>query len=99
MTGLHPDVMLGVKLSATIARGKYDDPEPTIEELYRLAGDRTDILAKETGTWAGWHDGERDTQRMVDALKTIPGIVPWYKVGQQRRNAPRHGTHDYPQRS
>lgn len=66
------------------------DPAPVLEELYRLAGDRLDILAMEAGTWAGFYDAPA-THVLAEALRTIPGTAEWVEVGRRRRSAGTHG--------
>lgn len=52
---LDPETTLGVNLSAICSRNRYtDDPGPVIAELIETAGDRTDVLAREAGTSAGF---------------------------------------------
>ncbi|MGX9348179.1 hypothetical protein [Microbacterium sp. KNMS] len=95
--GLSPDVALGVRLSAIMSRARWTrDAGPVLEELYRVAGDRLDVLAMEAGTWAGFYDSPsthegRSSQVLVDALRTIPGVEPWIEVGRRRRSAGSHG--------
>lgn len=89
--GLSPDTLLGVKLSGILARNQYtSNPDAVIDELYAAAGDRLDILAMETGTWAGFHEADEHMQTLARALWEIPGVGPWIKVGRERRNAGRH---------
>lgn len=93
---LHPDVQLGVHLSAICSRNEYTtNPEPVIDELLATAGDRADILAQEAGTWAGFQEGDVSCRPLVQALRQLPGVGPWIKIGRERRSAPPHGTRDY----
>ena len=69
---LDPDTMLGVTISATISRHRYDkDPTDLITELLQLAGDRGDILAQEAGRWAGFYGEDLGVQpELVAALRS-----------------------------
>jgi len=89
---LHPDVALGIRLSAICSRHRYTtDPQPVIDELLATAGDRADILAAETGSWAGYYDGP-DTHTLAAALIAhIPGAADWVHLGRARRTVPIHG--------
>lgn len=90
---LHPDVALGIHLSAICSRHRYTtDPQPVIDELLATAGDRADILATETGSWAGYYDSP-DTHTLAAALIAhLPGAADWVHVGRAWRAAPIHGT-------
>lgn len=89
---LDPDTALGVKLSAICSRSRYTtDPAPVIAELLETAGDRTDILAEEAGTWSGFFDSEH-THTLAVALLEIPGAAEWAVVGRERRGTPWHST-------
>lgn len=90
---LHPDVLLGVQLSAICSRHRYDrDPAPAIAELLAAAGDRTDILVMEAGRWAGYYDDEHTAALAAAIVAEIPGAAAWMGKGVRRRAAPAHGT-------
>lgn len=90
---LHPDVLLGVQLSAICSRHRYDhDTAPVIMELLTAAGDRTDILAMEVGRWAGYYDDEHSAVLVAAIVTEIPGAAAWTADGARRRAAPAHGT-------
>lgn len=89
---LDPDTLLSIALSAICSRNQYtDDPGPVIAELTATAGDRTDLLAREAGTWSGFYDDEY-THTLAVALLEIPGAGEWIALGQKRRAAPWHST-------
>lgn len=89
---LDADTALSVKLSAICSRNRYvDDPAPVIAELLDVAGDKTEILAREVGTWAGFHDSEY-THALAVALLQIPGAAEWVAQGAYRRSIPDHRT-------
>lgn len=98
---LDPDTMLGVTISATISRHRYDkDPTDLIGELRELAGDRADILAQEAGRWAGYYGEDLGVQpALVDALRSLPGAEEWVALGHQRRAAGGHSAPNPPERS
>lgn len=88
---LSPDTRLDVDLSAICSRNRYThDPGPVLDELRATAGDRTDTLARVTGTWAGYFDDEH-TATLTTALRTIDGTAPWVEVGRERRGRAPHG--------
>lgn len=90
---LHPDVLLGVQLSAICSRHRYDhDTAPVIAELLAAAGDRADILAMEAGRWAGYYDDEHSAALVAAIVTEIPGAAAWTADGARRRAAPAHGT-------
>lgn len=90
---LDPLTMLAITLSATISRHKYtDDPAPVIAEQQQLAGEHTDILAKEAGRWAGFHETDPHCTVLVAALKEIPGASEHVQLGRDRFRAPTHRT-------
>jgi hypothetical protein len=99
MTGpLHPTTVLGIRLSAICTRHQFTkDPRPAIDELIEAAADRGDILAREAGTWAGFHEGDEDRAPLVQALLGIPGAQQWAEAGRATRDAGQHRTID-PQR-
>ncbi|WP_404474876.1 hypothetical protein [Microbacterium aerolatum] len=89
---LDPDTALGVRLSAICSRNRYThDPGPVLAELLEAAGDKTEILAREVGTWAGFHDSEY-THALVAALLEIPGAAAWESSGRERRTMGWHST-------
>jgi hypothetical protein len=70
---LSPDKKLELELDATCTRNQFTrDPAPVIAELVAIAGERTDLLAKVAGMWAGFSDGEH-THDLAVALLDIPG--------------------------
>ncbi|WP_139168120.1 hypothetical protein [Microbacterium enclense] len=90
---LHPDVALGIQLSAICSRNRYtQDPGPVIAELLEAAGDRGDVLAYEAGRWAGYYDDEHTAVLVAAIMEGIPGAAEWAPVGRARRSAPPHGT-------
>ncbi|MCI9857117.1 hypothetical protein [Microbacterium proteolyticum] len=90
---LHPDVALGMHLSAICSRNRYtSDPAPVIAKLLAVAGDRGDVLAFEVGRWAEYYD-EKHTAVLVAAIVDgIPCAAEWTHEGRARRGAPSHGT-------
>lgn len=88
---MHPDTALSVELSAIMARNRYTtNPAPVITELTQTAGARTDLLAQEAGTWAGFHEHDPNTRTLTTALQTIPGADGWVQVGRDRRKTGSH---------
>ena len=93
---LNADRLLGVKLSAIMSRNRYTtDPGPVLDELRKLAGERTDILAMEAGTWVGFYETEKYGAVLIKALRTLPDLEPWIAVGRQRFNDGRHTTQGF----
>jgi hypothetical protein len=90
-TRLSPDTLLDIHPSAICSRNQYThhDPGPVIDELRRVAGDRTDILAHVAGTWAGYFDAEH-THILAAALTKIEGAAEWVPLGKRRRSLPPH---------
>lgn len=87
---LTPDVLLDIRLSAICSRNQYaHDPTPLIDELRRIAGERTDILARVAGTWAGYYDDEY-TCPLATALRDLPGAETWTALSKHRRGIPPH---------
>lgn len=87
---LHPDVALSIRLSAIMSRHRYThDPGPVIDELYKTAGDRFDLLAVEVGGWIGYYEDEH-VRILCDALRELPGLEPWIALGQHRRRTLGH---------
>lgn len=94
MTGpLHPDVRLGVHLSAIMCRNQYThDPAPVIAELYETAGGRTDILTDEVGRWVGFYEDDY-TRDLAAALRALPlDMDASIELGRRRRHAGSHTT-------
>lgn len=90
---LHPDVMLGIRLSTICSRNRYEtDTAPVIAELLEVAGDRGDVLAMEAGKWAGYYDDEHTAALVAAIISEVPGAVDWAHEGRARRSAPAHGT-------
>lgn len=90
---LHPDVMLGIRLSTICSRNRYEsDTAPVIAELLEVAGDRGDVLAYEVGRWAGYYDEEHTAALVSAIMAEIPGAAKWALVGRRRRLAPVHGS-------
>lgn len=90
---LHPDVMLGIRLSTICSRHRYEtDTAPVIAELLEVAGDRGDVLAYDVGRWAGYYDEEHTAALVAAIIAEIPGAAEWAEVGRQRRAAPIHGS-------
>lgn len=82
---LHPDVALSVTLSAICARNRYvTDAGPVLAELRAAAGDREDVLAEVSGTWAGFNETDTHAGALVTALRSIPGTEAWVAVGRTR---------------
>ncbi|ALX65551.1 hypothetical protein [Microbacterium sp. XT11] len=90
---LDPDTHLGVRLSAIMARHAYTKhPEAVVDELYRIAGERLDILAEEVGVWIGFHESEH-TRDLTAALRRLPlDLDAWIETGRERRRAGHHST-------
>ena len=94
MTGpLHPDVRLGVHLSAIMCRNQYThDPAPVIAELCETAGDRDDILTTEVGRWIGFYEDDY-TRDLATALRALPlDLDDAIALGRHRRSLPDHRT-------
>jgi hypothetical protein len=95
---LSPDKMLATELSAIMGRNQFTkDPAPVIDELRAAAGRRRDILAHEVGLWIGFYDAP-DTRTLADALRAAFAdldLAPGIKLGEERRQRPSHGTHDF----
>ncbi len=88
---LTPEDRLDVHLSAICSRNRYTtDPWPVIDELRQAAGDRTDVLARVAGSWAGYFEDEH-TATLAAALRTIDDATPWVADGRERRGRPTHG--------
>lgn len=82
---------LDVLLSAICSRNRYTRaPGPVLDELRAAAGDRTEILARVAGSWAGYFDDEH-TAVLAAALRTIEGTAAWVEVGRDRRGRAPHG--------
>ena len=90
---LHPDVALGVHLSAICSRNRYTkDPGPVIAELLEVAGDRGHVLAFEVGRWAGYYDDENTAVLVAAIMRDVTGAAEWAPAGRAKRSAPAHGT-------
>ncbi|MFB7844839.1 hypothetical protein [Microbacterium sp. NPDC056052] len=69
---LNRDTQLSIAIGAVMSRNEYtQDPAPVIDELYRVAGGRLDLLAAEVGLWVGSND-DQYRARLVAALRTLP---------------------------
>lgn len=89
---LSPERLLSVHLDAICSRNRYTtDPAPVIAELYATAGDRLDILAEAVGTWVGYFEDDY-IRTLCAALRELPDLEPWIRVGQERRSIPDHRT-------
>jgi hypothetical protein len=92
MSRLSPDTLLSIHLGTIISRAQYtSNPEPVIAELLETAGDRVEVLREAVGTWIGFYEDDY-TRTLCDALRTIPGVEPWIRVGVERRAIPDHRT-------
>jgi len=91
--GLHPDVALSIHIGAVMSRNRYTrDPERVISELYAVAGDRLDILAREAGSWIGFYEDE-NTRDLTDALHALPlDLDDAIAHGRSRRLSGTHTT-------
>lgn len=90
---LHPNVLLGIHLSAICSRHRYDrDTAPVIAQLLEMAGERADVLAMEAGRWAGYYGDEHTAALVAAIVAEIPGAADWTAEGAKRRSAPPHGT-------
>lgn len=90
---LHPDIMLGIRLSTICSRNQYEtDTAPVISQLLEAAGDRVDVLAMEAGKWAGYYDTDHTAALVAAIIADIPGAAEWVDAGRQRRAAPTHGS-------
>jgi len=91
--GLHPDTLLGIKISCVMSRNQYtSDPGPVIEELYAVGGGRVDLLAQEVGRWIGFYEDDY-TRTLATALRALPlDMQDAIERGQNRRSAPHHRT-------
>lgn len=89
----HPDVLLGIQLSAICSRNRYTrDPGPVIAELVLIAGERGDVLAFEVGRSAGYYDDEHTAALVTEILRDIPRAAEWAPLGRSKRAPPAHGT-------
>jgi len=72
---LDPDTALGIKIGATISRDRYEtDPaeiQRIINDIYKIAGDRLDILTEEVGRFTGFYE-DQHTITLTTALRTLP---------------------------
>lgn len=76
---------MSVMVDAICSRNRYtNDPQPVIDELRELTGDRVDILTESVGTWVGFFEDEQ-TQTLCTGLRALPGLEPWIVLGQSRR--------------
>jgi hypothetical protein len=92
MGRLSKATLLDIELSAICTRNQYThDPGPVIDELRRVAGKRTDLLAMVAGMWAGYYRNPYTTE-LADALLQIPGATEWVPLGVKRRGAEPHRT-------
>lgn len=90
--GLSPETRLTVHLDAICSRNRYTtDPAPVIAELIAAAGGRTDLLTEAVGTWVGFFEDDY-IRTLCDALRELPGLEPWIKLGQHRRSLPTPST-------
>ncbi|MBD8218183.1 hypothetical protein IFU40_05995 [Microbacterium sp. CFBP 13617] len=90
---LDPATLLGIHIGAICSRNRYSaDTAPVIAELLATAGPRTDILAMETGRWAGYYDDVHTRTLVAAIVADIPGAASWIADGARRRDAPPHGT-------
>lgn len=75
-----------------MSRNRYTtNPAPVIAQLISTAGDRISVLQEAAGTWVGFYEDEY-TRVLCDALREIPGVGPWIRVGVERRSIPDHRT-------
>lgn len=96
---LHPDIALGVHLSAICSRNRFTrDADPVIAELLAVAGDRLDILAMEAGRWLGYYEDEHTRTLAIALREQIPGAAAWVALGRERRGAGTHGTAGFSKR-
>lgn len=95
---LDPDTALGIRISATISRHRYDtDPTTLLAELNEMAHGHPEILAEQAGGWVGYYGHDLGVQpALVNALRSLPGAEEWVALGQQRRAAPMHGAPEPP---
>lgn len=90
-SGLDPDTALDVRISAICSRHRYTtDPTAVVDELRRIAGDRTDILARVAGSWVGYY-GDDHTRTLCKALLEIPSAIDWVGHWRARRDIGSHG--------
>lgn len=90
---LSPDDMLAVHLAAICSRNRYTtDPQPVIDELLATAGDRGDILARESGRWSGFHESEHTMPLATAIREQIPGATDWVQLGRDRAATTPHST-------
>ena len=89
--GLDPDTALDVHISAICSQNRYTtDPAAVVDELRRIAGDRTDILARVAGSWVGYY-GDDHTRTLCRGLLESPGAIEWVGHGRARRDLGSHG--------
>lgn len=96
---LDDDTLLSISVSATISRHRFDtDPADMLAEVRELAGDRTDILTWEAGTWAGYYGRDLGVQpAFTEALRAI-GSEEAFALGRKRRAEPAHSAPNPPER-
>lgn len=92
---LEPRTQLGVQLSAICGRHRYTaEPASVITELRAVAGQETDLLAEECGTWCGFYRDEHPQILADSIIEQIHGAADWTSVGERRRGLA-HGTAGY----
>ena len=104
MTDTPPDEILVAKIIGTARRHSRHRPlteaehHVAVTELTDLAGGRPDLLARCAGVTAGFHHGDLDEARHLQAAQLCidagadPGQVPrWTQEGRARAIAARAG--------
>lgn len=92
MSRLSPETLLSIHLGAIMSRNRYTtNPAPVVAELLETAGDRVGVLQEAVGTWIGFYEDDY-VRTLCDALREIPGVDPWIRVGADRRAIPDHRT-------
>lgn len=87
---LSPDVLLSITLSGLLARNKYTKaPGPVVAELLAIGAGHPKIIAEAAGMWVGFYE-DPDTQTLATALRELPDLEPWIRLGRERRDTPRH---------
>jgi len=92
MSRLAPDTLLSIDLGAIMSRARYTkNPAPVVSELVETAGDHVSVVPEAASKRVGFYEDEY-TRVLCDALREIPGVGPWIRVGVERRAVPDHRT-------
>lgn len=87
---LDPDVALSVRPDAICSRNRYTaEPGRVIDEITRVAGDRTAVRDETIGIWVGFNRDDYTATLCNALLESFPGAQTHEHVGIRRRG----GTH------